>query len=95
MAEAKALSKHQRQHRIAALLADARVTSQGQLAELLAADGVEVNPSTVSRDLDELGAVKVRIPGGESAYVIPELPRDQLAPADHLRRVLGEWVVEV
>ncbi|MEZ5381106.1 MAG: arginine repressor [Microthrixaceae bacterium] len=89
------LSKHQRQHRIAALLGDARVTSQGQLAELLAAEGIDVNPSTVSRDLDELGAVKVRIAGGEAAYVIPELPRDQLAPADHLRRVLGEWVVEV
>jgi transcriptional regulator of arginine metabolism len=28
-------------------------------------------------------------------YAIPELPRDQLAPQDHLERVLGDWVVEV
>ena len=95
MGEPKALSKHQRQHRIALLLSDVRVTSQAHLAELLTGDGIDVNPSTVSRDLDELGAVKVRIPGGDAAYVIPELPRDQLAPVDHLRRVLGEWVVEV
>ena len=95
VAEARPLSKHQRQHRIAALLGEVRVTSQGRLAELLAEEGIAVNPSTVSRDLEELGAVKVRIPGGESAYVIAELPRNQVAPADHLRRVLGEWVVAV
>src|SRR5690606_26797944 len=54
-----------------------------------------VNVSTVSRDLEELGAIKVRIPGGETAYAVPEMPRDQIAPADHLRRVLGDWVVEL
>ena len=41
------------------------------------------------------GAVKVRLPGGETAYALPELPVHQIAPEDHLRRVLGEWVVEV
>jgi len=39
--------------------------------------------------------VKVRLPGGETAYALPELPAQQLAPEEHLRRVLGEWVVEV
>jgi transcriptional regulator of arginine metabolism len=48
----------------------------------------------VSRDLEELGAVKVRLPGGDTAYALPELPSQQVAPEDHLRRVLGEWVVE-
>jgi transcriptional regulator of arginine metabolism len=88
-------NKAQRQHRIARLLEEHRVTNQTQLVELLAADGTEVNVSTVSRDLEELGAIKVRVPGGETAYAIPEMPRDQVAPADHLRRVLGDWVVEV
>jgi transcriptional regulator of arginine metabolism len=36
----------------------------------------------------------VRLPGGETAYALPELPSHQVAPEDHLRRVLGEWVVE-
>lgn len=88
-------TKQQRQHRIGRLLEEHRVTNQSQLVELLAAEGVKVNQATVSRDLEELGAIKVRVPGGESAYAVPELPRAQLAPEDHLRRVLGEWVVEV
>jgi transcriptional regulator of arginine metabolism len=89
------LAKTQRQHRIARLLQSHAVPSQAQLVELLAADGVVATQATVSRDLEELGAVKVRVPGGDTVYAIPELPRDQLAPEDHLQRVLGDWVVEV
>lgn len=87
--------KAQRQHRIAKLLVEHRVTNQGQLAELLADDGVGVNQATVSRDLEELGAIKVRVPGGDTVYAIPELPKEQVSSQDHLRRVLGDWLVEV
>lgn len=87
--------KTQRQHRIARMLADHAVTSQGVLVELLADDGIAATQGTVSRDLEELGAIKVRVPGGATVYAIPELPAEQLAPEDHLRRVLGEWLVEV
>jgi len=89
------LTKSQRQHRIAKLLENHSVVNQGQLVELLAGDGVEATQATVSRDLDDMGAVKVRVPGGDTVYAIPELPKDQVAPEDHLRRVMGEWVVEV
>ncbi|MGH9130124.1 MAG: arginine repressor [Acidimicrobiales bacterium] len=89
------LAKNRRQHRIAKLLEEHQPTNQVQVVELLAAQGIEATQATVSRDLEELGAVKVRAAGGESVYAIPELPRDQLAPEDHLRRVMGEWVVEV
>lgn len=89
------MAKTQRQHRIARLLEAHGVTSQGQLVDLLAADGVVATQATVSRDLEELGAVKVRLPGGDTVYAIPELPKDRVAPEDHLRRVLGDWVVEV
>jgi transcriptional regulator of arginine metabolism len=89
------LAKNQRQHRIAKLLEQHAVASQGQLVDLLAADGVEATQATVSRDLEEMGAVKVRVSGGETVYAVPELPKDQVAPEDHLRRVMGEWVVEV
>ena len=71
------------------------MSSQAQLVALLADQGIEATQTTVSRDLEELGAVKVRLPGGETAYALPELPVHQIAPEDHLRRVLGEWVVEV
>jgi transcriptional regulator of arginine metabolism len=92
---AKPLAKPQRQHRIARLLADQAVTSQAHLVELLAAEGVAATQATVSRDLEDLGAIKVRVAGGESAYAIPELPANQRAPEDHLRRVFSDWVVEV
>lgn len=90
-----ALAKPQRQHRIAKLLADRAVTSQAHLVELLAADGVQATQATVSRDLEDLGAIKVRVAGGDTVYAIPELPTEQRAPEDHLRRVFGDWVVEV
>jgi transcriptional regulator of arginine metabolism len=89
------LAKTQRQHRIARLLEVNAVTSQTQLVDLLADDGVVATQATVSRDLEELGAVKVRMPGGDTVYALPELPKDRVAPEEHLRRVLGDWVVEV
>jgi transcriptional regulator of arginine metabolism len=89
------VAKTQRQHRIARILEADSVTSQAQLVDLLAADGVVATQATVSRDLEELGAVKVRVPGGDTVYAIPELPKDRVAPEEHLQRVLGEWVVEV
>ena len=89
------MSKTQRQHRIAKLLADHAVTSQAQLVELLADAGIAATQATVSRDLEDLGAIKVRVPGGETVYAIPELSHSQLAPEDHVRRVLSEWVVDV
>ncbi len=89
------LSKTQRQHRIGQLLSGHMVTSQVQLVELLAdAEGIVATQATVSRDLDEMGAVKVRVAGGQSVYAVPEHPADQFAPQDHLRRLMGEWVVE-
>jgi transcriptional regulator of arginine metabolism len=89
------MTKTQRQHRIAKLLADHAVTSQTQLVELLADAGVVATQATVSRDLEDLGAIKVRVPGGETVYAIPELAHTQVAPEDHVRRVLGEWAVEI
>ena len=90
-----ATSKAQRQHRITKLLAEHEVTSQSRLVDLLLDAGVSATQATVSRDLDELGAVKVRVPGGATVYAIPEHPSEQLAPIDHLRRMLGEWLAEV
>lgn len=88
------VAKPQRQHRIAKLLAEQAVSSQSHLVELLGAEGVTATQATVSRDLEDLGAIKVRVPGGDTVYAIPELPAEQRAPEDHLRRVLGDWVVE-
>jgi transcriptional regulator of arginine metabolism len=89
------LGKPQRQHRVLKLLETHAVSNQAQLVELLAQEGVDATQTTVSRDLEEIGAIKVRVPGGETVYALPELSVRQVAPEDHLRRVMGEWVVEV
>ncbi len=88
-------TKVQRQQAVARLIATNPVGSQPQLLELLAGEGISATQATVSRDLDELGAVKVRVPGGETVYAIPEFAPARIAPEDHLRRVMGEWVAEV
>ncbi len=89
------LGKPQRQHRIARLLEEQAISSQGQIVEMLASEGVVATQATVSRDLEDLGAVKVRIPGGATAYAVPERSKDAASPDDHLRRVMGEFVVDV
>jgi transcriptional regulator of arginine metabolism len=89
------LAKTQRQHRIARILETQAVASQTHLVELLADEGIVATQATVSRDLDELGAVKVRVSGGETVYAIPELPKDRVTPEEQLQRVLSDWVVEV
>jgi transcriptional regulator of arginine metabolism len=89
------LGKPQRQHRILRMLEEQPVSSQAQLVQMLEADGIVATQATVSRDLEDLGAVKVRIPGGAMAYAIPEYTRERAPSDDHLKRLMSEFVVEV
>jgi transcriptional regulator of arginine metabolism len=87
--------KLKRHAAIAQLIGQHAVASQPQLLDLLAAEGLRTTQATVSRDLDELGVIKVRAPGGHSVYALPAIEADRIAPFDQLRRVLGEWVAGV
>ena len=90
------LGKPQRQHRILRILEEQPVSSQAQLVQLLETEGIVATQATVSRDLEEIGAVKVRIPGVTMAYAIPDYTRGERSTSDdHLKRVLGEFVLEV
>ncbi|WP_375493419.1 arginine repressor [uncultured Jatrophihabitans sp.] len=91
------VTKAARHARIVQILGAAPVASHGELAALLAADGLHVTQATLSRDLDELGAVKLRTPdGGHPVYVVPEdgtplaARRDDDAPPHRLARLVGE-----
>ena len=64
------MSRTQRQRRIVELLGAHAVHSQGELSDLLVAEGTEVTQATLSRDLVELGAVKVRR-GRALVYAVP------------------------
>jgi transcriptional regulator of arginine metabolism len=83
-----------RHARIVELIRDKAVRSQTELAELLGVDGVQVTQATLSRDLEELRAVKV---GG--VYVIPEDGMPALRPVEQaparLIRLLRELLNSV
>lgn len=95
-----ARSRVARRGRVVELLARQRVTSQAALRELLAEEGFDVTQATVSRDLDELGAIKVQDESG-SAYVVPpdagdptaRLPQSAAAARSRLARVLTDVLV--
>jgi transcriptional regulator of arginine metabolism len=89
------MSKVQRQQAIARIIERQQVSSQPQLVDLLADEGITATQATVSRDLDDLGAIKVRVPGGATVYAVPEFVPERVAPVDQLRRVMGEWVADV
>jgi transcriptional regulator of arginine metabolism len=68
---ALAQTKTSRQQRIVQLLTHQEVSSQSQLAQLLTAEGIEVTQATLSRDLVELQAEKVRGSAGSLVYRLP------------------------
>jgi transcriptional regulator of arginine metabolism len=67
-------TKAARHEQIAGILAQAQVRSQEELAALLAGRGVRVAQATLSRDLEEMGAVRLRGPGGTLVYALPHGP---------------------
>lgn len=96
-------SKAARQRRITDVLAQQGVRSQAELVELLAADGMRVTQTTLSRDLVELDAVRVRSSAGVLVYAVPGEGGDRSArPAadsanaeQRLARLCGELLVSV
>ena len=89
-------TKAARHARIALLLETRAVASQTELGRLLAEEGMTVTQATVSRDLEELGAVKARTAFGVG-YILP--PEGQARPGTaeavdaRLGRLLEELLV--
>ena len=90
-------SRTARQARIADLLRRRRISSQVELAALLAAEGIDIAQATLSRDLDELGARKIREYGASAARYVLEGDSDGIAASRgavaRMRRVLDELLV--
>ena len=95
------LTKSARQQRIIELLATSEIRSQTELADLLHRAGVTVTQATLSRDLVELDAVKVRAPSGQLVYAVPGeggdrrpvLAHESAAGETRLARLAGELLV--
>jgi transcriptional regulator of arginine metabolism len=86
-----------RQARIVAILSSASISSQSELAARLGDEGIDVTQATLSRDLEELGAVKLRgADGGVGVYIVPEdgsPVRGVSGGTDRMSRLLGELLV--
>ncbi len=86
-------AKAQRQRMIGDWLRDHRVSSQEELVARLGHAGITATQATVSRDLEELGAVKVRR-NGAIRYVLPQ-PTEPAQSAAMLDRLLADWVIDI
>lgn len=77
-------TKAARRERILGLIVAGAVRSQMELTDLLIKEGFLVTQATVSRDLEELGATKIRDEGGALIYGITQ---SQPAGEDSISRV--------
>jgi transcriptional regulator of arginine metabolism len=87
-------SRSRRLKTIADIIRGGAVASQEEVTEKLAGLGFAVTQATVSRDLDQLGAVKVKR-GGALSYALPDQLGDNDWAGARLERILREWVVSV
>jgi transcriptional regulator of arginine metabolism len=83
-------AKQRRQRLIADWLRDGHFVSQEEIVARLAGAGIDAAQATVSRDLDELGAVKKR----QGGYALAALPEGERA-LQRLARALAEWSLSV
>jgi transcriptional regulator of arginine metabolism len=91
MPRSSASERARRRRRLAELLAGGRVGTQEEIVRRLRREGFEVTQATVSRDLEALGAVRLR----EGRRIVYALPQRNGPPAGLGRRVFGEFVVRV
>ncbi|GAA4380832.1 arginine repressor [Nocardioides caricicola] len=94
-------TKSSRHHLIVELVTHGEVRSQAELAGRLAERGVHVTQATLSRDLVELDAIKVRAPSGSLVYAVPSeggdrrpaAPVETAAAATRLAKLCSELLV--
>ncbi|WP_372728192.1 arginine repressor [Nocardioides sp.] len=94
-------TKNARHRRIVELVTHHEVRSQTELAELLMESGMRATQATLSRDLLELDAIKVRSSSGGLVYAVPAeggdrrplAPRESAAASHRLARLCGELLV--
>ncbi len=94
-------TKNARHQRIVDLVTHHEVHSQTELADLLAGEGLRVTQATLSRDLVELDALKVRSASGALVYAVPgeggdrrlRSPGETAAAGQRLTRLCGDLLV--
>ena len=84
----------QRQRLIAEFIDSQTISSQNQLKGLLKKNNIIITQATLSRDLNELGAVKKRLKNGRLVYLLPQ-NQDNNAQFKIAIKALNDFVIEV
>ncbi len=84
----------ERQRAIVDMLREGPARSQDEVAAKLAEAGHSVTQAVVARDLEQIGAVKVKREG-KLGYALPERLGERNWAADRLTRIFAEWVQSV
>ena len=87
------MNRQQRHAAILRILRDHSVSTQTELAEALHAAGHDVVQTTVSRDIHELGLIKVRNSSGRLVYAPPEAAEAERA--DAIAVAFARWALDV
>ena len=87
-------STFQRQKLIADFIDSENVSSQNQLKGLLKKNQILITQATLSRDLNELGAIKKRLKNGRLVYVLPK-NQDNNAQFKIAKKALEDFVLDV
>jgi transcriptional regulator of arginine metabolism len=85
------MQKAERQRLVVSLVTRKRLATQFELMDALAAAGCSVTQATVSRDIRELGLVKIQDALGRPRYAVAAQRTRATAPDETLRRILGEF----
>lgn len=92
-------SKTARLHVIEELIVNKEISSQNELLEILKSKGFEVTQTTLSRDLDEINAIKSSNSTGKNIYTIKKKSVDKLNSSKNVRnklkKSLSEFVISV
>ena len=84
------MNRNERHAAIQRLVRAQGLSTQTELADALRREGHEVVQTTVSRDIHELGLIKVRHPSGKLVYAFPE---DSAAYNEELSDALTRWAL--
>ena len=88
------MTRRERQGEILRMVHEREISTQSELADALQAAGVAVVQTTISRDIAELGLVKVRAPSGKLVYAVPGTIPDRDREIE-LRSALRRWALSI
>ncbi len=87
------MSKFERQGAILRLVGERELATQAEVADALRVEGIDAVQATVSRDITQLGLVKVRANGGRLVYALPGA--GDLDRLNELAGALRRWALTI